>query len=274
MGSRAIRAWLGATAALAVLAFVPTSALAVSDLSIAKSDNADPVAVGAELVYTVQVSNGGPDAAAAVTITDNLPNELDFVSASASQGTCSAKNRRVTCELGALANGAKATATIRTKPTKAGQIENTATVSSTDPDPNKPNDSDAEVTTVTAPPVPTCAGKEATIIGTAGPDDLVGGPGVDVIAALGGNDTVNGLGGNDIICTAGGKDSIRGTAGDDTVRAGAGNDRARGGGGNDHLRGGGGNDRLAGGAGDDALFGGGGDDVCRGGSGSNTKRGC
>ncbi len=101
-----------------------------------------------------------------------------------------------------------------------------------------------------------CAGKQVTILGTAGPDDLVGTRRADVIAGLGGSDTISGLGGNDTICGGGGNDRIFGGAGNDSLAGGAGNDTLAGGAGNDTLVGGAGNDTLVGGPGFDRLDGG------------------
>ena len=47
------------------------------------------------------------------------------------------------------------------------------------------------------PEAPTCDGKPATIVGTAGPDVLHGTSGSDVVVALGGSDIVEGRGGDD-----------------------------------------------------------------------------
>ena len=49
----------------------------------------------------------------------------------------------------------------------------------------------------------TCAGQEATIVGTGRSDKLRGTNGEDVIAAGGGDDTVGGLGGDDVVCGGG-----------------------------------------------------------------------
>jgi uncharacterized delta-60 repeat protein len=95
------------------------------------------------------------------------------------------------------------------------------------------------------PSVPRCAGKRATIVGTAGRDRIRGTRRRDVIAALGGNDVIRGLAGNDIVC------------------AGRGNDLVAGGGGRDRLLGGPGRDRLVGGPGRDRLIGGLGRDVAK-----------
>ena len=82
-----------------------TAPVASADLSLTKSGAPDPVTVGDTVTYTVVVTNGGPDAATGVTVTDTLPAEVTFVSATATQGTCSGTTT-VSCALGTLANGA------------------------------------------------------------------------------------------------------------------------------------------------------------------------
>jgi uncharacterized delta-60 repeat protein len=128
--------------------------------------------------------------------------------------------------------------------------------------------------------VPRCAGKPATVIGTAGRDLLKGTKKADVIAGLGGNDTINGLAGNDIVCggagadrlTGGaGADRLLGDAGADILTGGAGADTLTGGLGADKLLGGAGRDKLLGGAGADRLLGGPGVDVLAGGAGKNIR---
>jgi uncharacterized delta-60 repeat protein len=96
-----------------------------------------------------------------------------------------------------------------------------------------------------------CAGRNATIIGTRGPDSLKGTKRADVIAGLGGNDKISGLAGNDVLCGGDGKDTLNGGAGKDKMLGGAGKDTLRGGPGKDSLLGGGGIDLCNGGAGRD-----------------------
>jgi Ca2+-binding RTX toxin-like protein len=81
---------------------------------------------------------------------------------------------------------------------------------------------------------PKCGGREATILGTNGDDELTGTRGRDVIAARGGIDIVESRGGNDFVClgggpfdvafTAGGNDTIFGGRGFDVIFPGSGND--------------------------------------------------
>ena len=82
----------------------------------------------------------------------------------------------------------------------------------------------AAATLTVAPPLPTCNGLPATIIGTNRADRLIGTPGNDVIVGLSGDDWINGMGGNDTICGGDGNDILVGGAGDDTLYGGAGDD--------------------------------------------------
>lgn len=270
--------WARAVAGLAVGAalIVPAAASAAADLSIDKRDSADPVVTGSAFTYTIDVANGGPDPAGAVTVEDDLPNDLDLASATASQGTCeTAGGDRVTCELGTLAPGATATVTLEVSARKAGTITNTATVTTTDPDSDPANNQDTETTVIADGPTgPVCKGQAATIIGTNGDDLLVGTDKRDVIFAGGGADRVDALGGKDIVCGKGGADLLRGGDDDDVVRGGGGRDRVRGNAGDDNLGGGARRDRLGGGLGNDLMKGGPGNDRCRGGAGADTKRSC
>jgi uncharacterized repeat protein (TIGR01451 family) len=115
--------------------------IAVADLAITKSGAPDPALVGGSLTYTIGVTNNGPSTATGVTLTDPLPPSTTFVSATTSQGTCSAAGGTVTCALGTLANGAGATVTVRVTPTAKGTLTNTASVQGNEPDPDTANNS-------------------------------------------------------------------------------------------------------------------------------------
>ncbi len=51
-----------------------------ADVSVSKSDSADPVDAGSALTYTIGVLNNGPSDADAVTVVDTLPAGVTFVS--------------------------------------------------------------------------------------------------------------------------------------------------------------------------------------------------
>lgn len=131
--------------------------------------------------------------------------------------------------------------------------------------PNLPFDSRSTLSSPYAPPSGSsastkCAGKQATVVGTAGRDVIKGTKKRDVIAGLGGNDVIRSLGGNDIICGGSGKDKLIGGPGEDLLLGGAGKDKLVGGKGKDTLKGGKGKDTLIGGPGHDKLIGGPGKD--------------
>ena len=105
-------------------------------LALTQADSPDPVQVGENVTYTVQVHNGGPDDAEAVTLTDTLPGASTFQSATPSTGTCSKTAGTVTCNLGLLAADDDASVAIIVRADPAGTISNTASVSSTTDDPD------------------------------------------------------------------------------------------------------------------------------------------
>jgi len=119
----------------------------VTDLSISKSDNLDPVIAGTDLTYSLTVTNSGPSPATGVTITDALPSTVTYLSASSG---CSNPSGTVTCTLGNLAvNGSKTvTISVRVKSSTTGQVSNTASVSGNVFDSNTNNNSATETTAV------------------------------------------------------------------------------------------------------------------------------
>lgn len=118
-----------------------------ANLSVTKSASPDPVMVGENLTYTIVVANDGPDEATEVTLTDNLPDNVEFVSATPTQGSCSGTSI-ITCELGTLSEGTDATVMIVVTPTVGEEITNKANIVGTEPDPNPDNNMATETTTV------------------------------------------------------------------------------------------------------------------------------
>lgn len=249
-----------------------------ANLKITKSDSPDPARVGSNLTYAIGVENLGPAPATGVTVTDNLPKDVDLVSANGPAGACAAQKGKVTCGLGSLDpvgvnyGGAQVTVTIVVVPRATGTIRNTATVKGDQKDPVNSNNKATASTRVLG--APTCRGAAATVVGTGAADVLFGTPGPDVIVALGGNDRIVSRAGRDLVCAGGGADFIGAGTAADRVFAGAGADRLLGRGGPDLLKGSGGNDLLKGGGGADRLRGGSGSDRCVGGAGVDSTRGC
>jgi uncharacterized repeat protein (TIGR01451 family) len=124
-----------------------------ADLALAQTDSPDPVALKTALTYTLTVVNNGPSNATQVVLTDMLPGDARFVSATSSQGSCvrtggGQLNGLLTCNLGDLASGAGASVTIVVKPVRAGTLINAATVTASQPDPNRANNRAEETTIV------------------------------------------------------------------------------------------------------------------------------
>jgi uncharacterized repeat protein (TIGR01451 family) len=150
-----IRWSLAAALALAALVTVGTSVASAApwrtqaNLTVRVAASPRPVAVGSNLTYTLTVRNWGPRQARNVVVRDRLPANVTFVSAAASQGSCTGTSV-VTCSLGRLARGAMATVTIVVQPTQAGRIVNTATVNATQLDRARWNNR-ASVATIVGP---------------------------------------------------------------------------------------------------------------------------
>ncbi len=126
---------------------IPTSA----DLSVTKTCSNCPEPAGASISYIVSLTNGGPDDAQNVTLTDAVPTNTTFVSAMQTNGPAFTLSTppvggtgTITGTLVTLAAGASATFqfTINVNASFTGTtITNTATAASTTPDPNLGNNS-------------------------------------------------------------------------------------------------------------------------------------
>jgi uncharacterized repeat protein (TIGR01451 family)/fimbrial isopeptide formation D2 family protein len=115
-----------------------------ADVSIVKLLTSTLVA-GQNATYSLQVANAGPsDAAAALTVTDTLPGNEGYVSATGTGWACGFLAGVVTCTRATpLAAGASANVITLTVSLAAGVVSqtiiNTASVSSPTPDPNSAN---------------------------------------------------------------------------------------------------------------------------------------
>jgi uncharacterized repeat protein (TIGR01451 family) len=121
---------------------------ASADLSVVKSDRLDPVRLGVRVVYTVKVDNQGPNQATGVTVTDQLPTAVRFVSAAPSQGRCDRAARLLTCDLGTVPSGDSVNVRVVVEPRSRGLLRNTVEVTANESDPNTANNSDVETTRV------------------------------------------------------------------------------------------------------------------------------
>lgn len=130
-----------------------TTVLVESDLAIKHQNPTTTTSTGGTLTYPLAVTNLGPSAATNVVVSDTLPTGSTFVAADgAGFWTCSNVGLAVSCTAASLAKGpAPLIAITATAPSATGTVTNTASVTSAINDPTSANNSDAAMTSVTAP---------------------------------------------------------------------------------------------------------------------------
>ncbi len=123
-------------------------ALAVeADLALTKS-SPDRVGLNVQMIYSIETTNNGPFDATGVVVTDPLPADVTFVSiSSVSQGTCRGTST-IICVLGTISDDDSASVEITVIPTVKGTLTNTASVTSSVPDPDGTNNSATATTAV------------------------------------------------------------------------------------------------------------------------------
>lgn len=107
-----------------------------ANLSITKGDAPDPVGIGAQLTYTLNVRNNGPETAPVVTVVDTLPAGVTYVSDNlVGPEDCTVAGQTVTCTLNNVLSGQTRSFTITTAVSPgvvpASLLVNNASVSGT-----------------------------------------------------------------------------------------------------------------------------------------------
>jgi len=118
-----------------------------ADLVVSATGPASAVE-GANVTYTVTVTNNGPNDATAVRLTDALGSNLQFVSATTSQGTYSQSAGKVIFDLGTISNGGTATVIVTAQATEDDILSDSASVTATSGDPDSSNNSASASTSV------------------------------------------------------------------------------------------------------------------------------
>lgn len=116
------------------------------DVDIIKTADQTSVTLGQQFSYTITVTNNGTIDATNVEVTDNLPNEIDYISSVASAGTYDSATG--IWSVGSITAGSNATLTILVEARTTGTITNLAIISNAEggQDPDQDDQSSIDVT--------------------------------------------------------------------------------------------------------------------------------
>ncbi len=119
-----------------------------ADVVVSATASAEPALLGQDLAYTVQVTNTRPISASSVVLTNVLPANVNFLSATSTQGACTFSNGTVICDFGTLDSGSNAVVTITVQPTIVGLLTNVFSAGSLTVDANPANNTATVISTV------------------------------------------------------------------------------------------------------------------------------
>jgi len=120
-----------------------------ANLAVTKSGSPNPVDSGGTVLYTLMVSNGGPDAATGVVVTDTLPASVVYGGAWGNDWSCAWAAGQVTCVRPSLPVGAAPPIAITVTALAAGGvITNTVVVAGREADPDSANNVALAITNV------------------------------------------------------------------------------------------------------------------------------
>ena len=141
---------------------------AQADVTVTKAASPDPATTGQNLTYVITAQNRAVRLSSAdnVTITDTLPADVTFISATPTAGTCTTQpvansvtapgNDSLVCNLGTLATGAQQTVTVEVRPnliTRGTTLRNEVDVTTTTFESEMANNSATTDTPVQTPVV-------------------------------------------------------------------------------------------------------------------------
>ena len=159
-----------------------------ADMIVAKSATPSPAAAGQNVTYILTATNvaNGLSDAAAVVITDTLPADVTFVSASPSSGSCATVpaansitgpgNNTLQCQMGTIANGAQRTVTVIVRPstaTRSTTLTNTVSVATSTVETNTTNNGASADVVVQNPSIDLLVNKTESVDPVAVGDDTV-----------------------------------------------------------------------------------------------------
>jgi len=143
----------------------------IADLQLSKDVSTGVILLGQTLVYTLEVTNLGPDPATSVVLTDPLPASLQLVSANPDQGSCSGTTT-ITCNLGTV-NVGTIEVVLQVTPISVGTVMNTAQVTTFAVDNNIANNSATSPPTILNEPHPNLTLSKTASSGEVGVGNLL-----------------------------------------------------------------------------------------------------
>ncbi len=129
---------------------IPVTVETDADLSVSLAESPSQALAGGDLTYTMTVVNNGPQAASNAVASLPVASGLAYVSSNTAVGSVAFANGQVNANLGNLASGGQAVATVVLQATAAGSVTETASVASDSLDLNLSNNT-LTVTTVVDP---------------------------------------------------------------------------------------------------------------------------
>ena len=121
-----------------------------ANLAVTQSVSPVPAVAGTPLTYVITVTNGGPAAATGVILNPGVPAGATGVTASSTQGTCTAGSGGLACNLGTIPAAAQVVVTVSFVPPGTGTLVTTATVTGAGQDASQGNNSHTIAATVVA----------------------------------------------------------------------------------------------------------------------------
>jgi len=130
-----------------------TQVVAEADLWLSMIVTPEPARIETALTYEIAITNNGPDEAQNISVTNEIPANVKYVSAQVSTETTRCLydegKRSVTCSIERIAAGANSLMTLVVMPNTAGEtLINTATVTASAFDSNLPNNTVTQTTEV------------------------------------------------------------------------------------------------------------------------------
>lgn len=133
---------------LATTVSTPTVDVASTDLAVTTTNTPAPLNLGDKVTYNLAVTNNSPTKATGVKLTNSLPSGLKEILITPSKGSVLEGNEVFTANLGELNSGETATIAINATSIAAGDLINTASITSNETDSNSSNNFITQTLTV------------------------------------------------------------------------------------------------------------------------------